>query len=358
VPFPAEYGGAIDCWNRLQALKSAGLRFHLHCFVYKSFTPHPALDTVAEVVRYYPRPFRPVLIAGELPYIISSRMNRELLKSLSHDKSPVWFEGIHTTGFSTALTGRKQFLRSHNIEHEYYAELSANATGMRSWIYDRESRKLETYEKATAGRFDHIFAISPHDCNWFHRHGAKVSWLAPFHGCNQLNVATGRGDYILYQGDLSLGINQEALLHLLNQLAPEYPWPVVVAGRSGSRIFEEKLRGFPNLSREADVSHERMEFLIRNAHIVVIHTLHRSGMKIKLFPALFNARWIAATKEAMTQSHLDAAMVEYSAIHARAALDSLWTRSFLETDLANRRAILDEHPSDARKATEIIRYLS
>ena len=124
VPYPANYGGAIDVWNRLVALKSLGLRIHLHCFVYGSFTPQAKLDEVAEKVYYYPRVVKPVLFSRGQPYIVTSRKSKQLLKNLSADLSPILFEGIHTTGLADQLKGRKLLLRAHNVEHQYYAALA------------------------------------------------------------------------------------------------------------------------------------------------------------------------------------------------------------------------------------------
>ena len=55
VPFPANYGGAIDVWNRSAALKRAGVRIPLDCFVYGVFLPQPILADYAEKVYCYPR---------------------------------------------------------------------------------------------------------------------------------------------------------------------------------------------------------------------------------------------------------------------------------------------------------------
>ncbi len=72
-------------------------------------------------------------------------------------------------------------------------------------------------------------------------------------------------------------------------------YPVVVAGRSGNKSFEEKLTRFPNLRREADVSEEKMIQLIQQAQIILIHSLHIAGMKLKIFPALYHGRFVAAS---------------------------------------------------------------
>lgn len=34
IPFPTDFGGAIDVFYRIVALKELGVRIHLHCFEY------------------------------------------------------------------------------------------------------------------------------------------------------------------------------------------------------------------------------------------------------------------------------------------------------------------------------------
>jgi hypothetical protein len=46
-----------------------------------------------------------------------------------------------------------------------------------------------------------------------------------------MDVHLGHGDYLLYQGDLSLAINQNAVLDMLDRLPIDGRYPVVVAGR-------------------------------------------------------------------------------------------------------------------------------
>ena len=202
VPFPANYGGAIDVWNRIAALKRAGVRIHLHCFVYGVFLPQPILADYAEKVYYYPRVKWPALFLPGQPYIVTSRKSKELLKNLNADRSPILFEGIHTTGFAGELKDRRLLLRAHNIEHQYYTELANQCKGVKSLIFRRESLCLRDYERALAGRFDMVFAISPSDHAWYTAQGAKTIYLPPFHGYDEVDILTGRGDYLLYQGDL------------------------------------------------------------------------------------------------------------------------------------------------------------
>lgn len=357
VPFPARYGGAIDVWNRIQALYELGVKINLHCFLYGDFRPQPEIQKVSEQVHYYPRVVWPALLSKGQPYIVTSRKSQPLLKRLSEDRQPILFEGIHTTGFAPLLKDRKLLLRAHNIEHEYYNELAAQSTGIKSLLFRREALCLRDYEAVTARTMDVLFAISPKDQSWFGEQGAKSVYLPPFHGSHHVDIQPGRGQYLLYQGDLSLEINQNALLDLLEKLPSDTIYPIIAAGRSGDKSFEENLRRFPNLRREADVSQEKMIQLIQQAQVILIHSLHMSGMKLKIFPALYHGRFIAASETSATRTGLDKAMQFYDPHSLASLLKQLWTTDFTQEHYASRMAMLAGHPSDTDKAQEIIRYL-
>ncbi|MEI7802398.1 MAG: mannosyltransferase, partial [Bacteroidota bacterium] len=34
VPYPPDYGGVIDVYYKIKALKEAGVKIHLHCYEY------------------------------------------------------------------------------------------------------------------------------------------------------------------------------------------------------------------------------------------------------------------------------------------------------------------------------------
>ena len=38
VPFPADYGGAIEEFYKIKSLHAAGVKIYLHCFVYSGRT--------------------------------------------------------------------------------------------------------------------------------------------------------------------------------------------------------------------------------------------------------------------------------------------------------------------------------
>lgn len=357
VPHPPDYGGAIDVWNRLVALQAEGLRLSVHAFVYGRFMPSRELEALAVHTEYYPRSLWPALFERGLPYTVTSRKDKRLLENLRANPAPVFFEGIQTTGWCGELPDHRLLLRAHNIEHQYYARLSDEARRMKGLVFAREARCLESYERTWWPRMHRVFAISPSDTAWLAQEGIPAHYLPPFHGQRELSVDAGRGGYVLYQGDLSIEINQRALLDLLQQLPDGRPWPTVVAGRSGDPRFERKIRSMPNLTRYTDVSQEQLIRLIKGAQVVIVHSLHPSGMKLKLFPALYHARFIAVSMQDLTNTALDEAFYPYSAVSLPAVLADLWQRPFTEADRERRLRILDTQPDDRAKAREIIRYL-
>ncbi len=357
VPFPPDYGGAIEVWHRLRALAAEGVRVHAHAFVYGRFQPRAELEALAAQVDYYPRTLSSAVMRGGFPLSVHMRQSAVLLRRLQADHIPVLFEGVQTTAWAKVLEGRRLFLRAHNIEHQYYAGLAARCSGPAHWLYTRESAALARYEPAVARRMQMVFAISPADQQWFADQGIRAELLLPFHGYDHPDLPSGRGKYILYQGDLSLEVNQRAILEVIALAPPRPDRPLVVAGRQGNTRFEARIRALPNIIRHTDVSAEMMMRLIRDAQVTVIHSLHAAGMKLKLFAALYQSRFVAASPKDVTGTPLDQAVHTYTPDTLNALLDVLWLRDFDPEEVARRTIILAGLPDDRAKARQIIRYL-
>lgn len=357
VPDPPVYGGAIDVWHRLKALRAEGVRLTVHAFVYERSRPSEAMESLAERTFYYPRASRAGMLVHGFPMSVRSRMHKGLLARLSADSLPILFEGTQTTGWHERLAGRRLMLRAHNIESEYYQALAGTASPGIRWLYQRESRALARYEDRLWPAMSAIFPISMSDAARLAGLGREVAWLPPFHGNDSLDALPGRGGYLLYQGDLSLAVNQAALLELLALAPPRPDRPWRIAGRSGSPSFERRLALHSNLIRHADVSQEEMIRLIRDAQVVVLYSRHTSGMKLKLFPALWHARFIALSAFDRTGTPLDTACNVFEPDTLNALLDNLWVRSFDPSESDRRQAVLAAFPDDRSGARQIIRYL-
>jgi hypothetical protein len=122
MPHPPAYGGVIDIYYKLEALKAEGVKIILHVFLYDGKEPSAVLNDLCEKVYYYNRRRLANPFIGDIPYIVSTRNNDELLRDLNKDSYPILFEGLHTTFFLDHPDLRKRFkiVRTHNVEHIYY----------------------------------------------------------------------------------------------------------------------------------------------------------------------------------------------------------------------------------------------
>ena len=168
VPFPPDYGGVIDVYYKLKALKEAGCSIVLHTYRY-GVDEQPDLLKVADTVYYYERFTGWRSMFSFLPYIVYSRRSKLLLERLCEDNSPILFEGLHTCYFlsNSLLRDRQKWVRMHNVEHDYYHFLGKSCV---SWhekcYYYLEAWKLKHYERILLYA-DKILAITNTDAVYF-----------------------------------------------------------------------------------------------------------------------------------------------------------------------------------------------
>lgn len=342
VPFPPNYGGVIDIWHRINALHDEGIGIILHCFEYGRGR-WPELETVCEKVIYYPRKALWKGFFSRLPMIVHSRMNRSLLQNLISDDLPVWLEGLHCTGWleSGDLAGKKVFIRMHNDEAGYYRLLaSRESDALKRFYFNTESKRLARYEKVIASA-EKVLFISPVEQKRFSETYSNTSFLPPFHGHSQVISATGKGDFVLYHGNLTVNENREAVLYLLEHVFPKLSTKVIIAGRAPDKSIRQKVSTCENVELIADPDTRTMEELIANAHIHTLVTFQETGMKLKLMQVLFRGRHCVVNREMVSGTGLEPACVvcensEQLITH----IDRLMDIPFSPEDLALRQHLL------------------
>ena len=150
VPWPADYGGAIDMMNRIMMLKKLGIAIHLHYFSYNERGTPNELNQFCETIHVYERKTGHKGFSSKLPYIISSRINEELVTNLNKDNLPILLEGLHCTGIlpQLDLQKRKVVVRMHNEESVYYKELARSESAIwKKLFYLHESMLIKKYNK-------------------------------------------------------------------------------------------------------------------------------------------------------------------------------------------------------------------
>ena len=305
VPYPANYGGVIDVFYRIKALTEAGVKVHLHCFEYGRGEAE-VLNRCHEV-KYYKRNTSFWKQFSREPYVVASRRSEVLIQDLLKDDFPILCEGLHTTALlnDSRLKNRKVYVRAHNVEHDYYRLLATSETTCwRRWFYRMESRKLRRYEpvlKKAAG----IFTITQADTDYFNARYGHAILVPGFSALSRVCSETGRGDYVLYHGNLSVAENKKAAEWLVEHVFAALDVPSVVAGLNPPDSLRKLCKRYPRVSLKANLGDAEMIDLIRNAQVNVMVTDQPTGLKLKLLNALYNGRFCLVNDDMVRGTSLD-----------------------------------------------------
>lgn len=288
VPWPANYGGVIDVYNRLEALHENGIEVILHAFDYGR-GPAKALNKICAEVHYYKRKNRVLSMLKKDPMIVASRASSEQLKRLQEDDHPILFEGQHTTFYldHPKLKDRKKLVRIHNVEHEYYAALSRSSNNEpRKHYYKKEAKKLKAHETILKNA-DQLLCISQKDTNYYQNRFGNASYLPIAIQCEK-NASVEEGDslFALYHGNLSVAENDHAAHWLLENICPKIEDQFVFAGMSPGKELKEAVAHQKNAKLIESPSTAKMNHLISTAKVHALYTDQSTGVKIKLLKAL------------------------------------------------------------------------
>lgn len=355
VPYPANYGGVIDVFYRVKALSEAGVKVHLHCFEYGRGAAE-VLNRCHEV-KYYKRDTSFWKQFCREPYVVASRRSEALTQDLLQDGYPILCEGLHTTAIlcDPRFKGRKIFVRAHNVEHDYYRLLAASEpTFWKRWYYRLESRKLQRYE-AVLGHAAGIFAITQADADHFNRHYGHTVLVPGFSALSRVCSETGRGDYVLYHGNLSVAENKKAAEWLVENVFAKLEVPCVVAGLNPPDRLRKLCDQYLHVSLKANLSDGEMMDLIRNAQINVMVTDQPTGLKLKLLNSLYNGRFCLVNPEMVRGTDLgQLCVVADTPEQFVAEINRLMKKDFTQDDIIERDdALKDLYQNDNNAQTLI-----
>lgn len=359
IPFPANYGGVIDVFYKLKALHKAGIKIHLHCYQYDR-PEAPELDTYCETVNYYPRKTGFVSQLSLKPYIVESRKSAQLLKNLLCNKYPILFEGLHSCYYLNhkALQGRSLIYRESNIEHDYYFNLVKSEKNLgRKVFFLLESLKLRLYQKQL--KYSTLMlVVSQTDCDYLSKQfpEKEVIYLPSFHGNSNVMSVPGKGDYVLYHGNLSVGENVQAAEFLIKEIFNDLTVPLKIAGLNPSESLKNLVVDYKNIELITNPPQSEMEALIRNAQINVLVTFQATGLKLKLLNTLYNGRWMLVNREMLAGTGLESLCeIAGSADEMKLKITSLYNMEFDQNQLLARTELLRKRFSDEVNAARLIK---
>lgn len=364
VPWPADYGGAIDMMNRIRVLKKMGIGIHLHYFSYNERGTPNELNQFCESIHIYERKTGRKGISAKLPYIISSRINPELIANLQVDDHPILLEGLHCTGIlpHIDLNKRKVVVRMHNEESVYYKELARSEPSLlRKLFFLNESRLIRNYNHHLPGEC--IYAcVSKEDIKSLKNcyHLPQVKFLPTFPSWQRVNGQEGQGNLCLYHGNLSVPENEKAALWLLNNVFTKVRKPFVIAGKKPSKRLQKLAQLCQHTCLVADPSETEMNDLIRKAHINVLPCFNKNitGIRLKLLHALFEGRHCIVNEPMVKGTGLEPACHTGTTANAFASIIAqLYHQPFTDDELALRRRLLGDTYDNEKNTRELIQWL-
>ncbi len=343
VPWPANYGGVIDVFYKLKALANKGIKIHLHAFEYGR-EQAAELEQYCESVHYYKRDISKKNLFTSLPYIVSSRNSEELIAQLLLDRHPILLEGLHSCLPLNDLrfNGRNIIVRTHNIEHEYYHHLAQVETDiLKKYYYYNEAKKLKRFESILL-RASHIIAISKKDEQYFSSRYDHVVFIPAFHPHREVKSQNGKGDYVLYHGNLSVAENKTAVKYLVDEVFNDLKIPLVVAGLNPPASLQKQIESVSNIRLVANPTDHELFELINNAHVNISLTFQATGLKLKLLNTLYNGRFCLVNDKMLSGSAVDElCILANDAISMKQQIKRLMRRSFSNKEIMRRENKLE-----------------
>ena len=307
VPFPADYGGVIDIYYRIKALYELGYKITLHCFDYgRGKQPH--LTEITENVYYYSRSKTIWNGFNKRPFIVASRRSKILLNRLLEDDFPILFEGIHSTWFleNTSIQKRKTFVRTHNIEHDYYTALAKNVGFLKSLYFRLEAYKLIRYESIVS-KASKVLCIKESDADHMRKFNSNTFVLPASLPELTKNEYVHTELFALFNGNLSVPENEASACWIIDNIWSKNPnlIPLKIAGRNPS----EKLIKLANryaIALVVNPSKEEMDLLLSKARVHILVSDQSTGVKLKLLSALQTSGHVLVNDKMVDGTNLDA----------------------------------------------------
>lgn len=356
VPYPPDYGGVIDVYYKMKAFADQGIHVHLHCYQYGREAAKQ-LEEICDEVIYYKRKIYKDPFFSKDPYIVITRNSGEILDNLRKDDYPIFFEGLHSCYYlnSEILHNRFKVVRMHNIEHVYYKNLAKIEKNLfKKYFFNTEANRLRKFEKHLK-KANLTAAISPADHQYLNLKYQNSFYLPVFHSNTQVEVLPGKGDFVLYHGNLSVGENNEAAIYLIREIFNDLEIPLYIAGMNPSSELIKAAAENPGVKLFSKLNNQEIHNLIQKAQINILHTQQNTGIKLKLVNVLFNGRFCIVNPKMVEATGLeDLCIVAPTKQKMKAFVQEYFEKEFPHEEITKRKCVLESNFNNERNTKLII----
>jgi glycosyltransferase involved in cell wall biosynthesis len=276
-------------------LSELGVDIYLHMFEYGRGEQKELAKYCKEVHYYKRNPFVKSFLSTD-PFIVKSRSNDRLITNLNKDPFPILFEGLHTTYpvFENLLKGQPVFVRAHNIEHRFYKGLSESESNLfKKRFFKQEAKKLKRYQQVLK-KVNGVFTISPFEqAYFFQKFGDHCQYVPAFHEVFKKQHLKNKGTYILYHGNMMVPENVKAALFLI-KVYKGSKFTFKIASSHVHKTLVKEIGLHPNISFTHIREQSDLSKLFEEAHINVLPTFQKTGIKLKLLNTLYQSKFVIA----------------------------------------------------------------
>lgn len=338
LPFPADSGGKIDFFYKLNALVDAGHTVMLVAsYSDKSIVENCRVELEKLNIRVflYPRKKTIFSILSYVPYYVrSSRLSKSELKLISDFFSDISVDVMIIDHLNSLLVSqqlnemispKRTVYRAHNIEFKFIKKqfFSSKVSLIKRAILGFDIIKMFFYEPISLKRFKHIAAISQREMVFFKsvNEQCDVFWLPPFFNVDvkldydqldheekaifkKIKSSLAGKKIILFVNNFSNGFNVDAVSWFINHV-----WPAmkcddpnlhfIIAGKEAGNYITQ-LEGVTVVNGFDSVA----PYMLL-AELVVILTFGKDGVKLKLLEAIAYNKKVVSTREGVLGSGLE-----------------------------------------------------
>lgn len=322
TPLPANSGGRVDVWRRLQALKRGGAHLAFQGWIDAGRGTHPdptmqtQLRTVCDEVTLTPITRSPREIVQRLlrlpwmPSHVASRwvtVDQPQLLERAQRFAPdvILLDGLYGGACAMWLSrqlGVPMAYRSHNIEHVYMQHQMARAASakQRAGLLANVIG-LQRFERRVVKTAGVVFDISQDDQAWWQQQGCDhIEWLPTVVDeayAQALSEPTEPRFDAIYFGNLRTPNNVEAARWLVEAVLPLVKRPelrVLLAGSDPCDEVKALVQRDPRI--ELIANPPDMAQLVRQGRVLLNPVRAGSGVNLKSVEMLFTRAALVSTR--------------------------------------------------------------
>ena len=161
--------------------------------------------------------------------------------------------------------------------------------------------------------------------------------LTAYNAYTEVNIIEGKGDYVLYHGNLEVSENYAAAEYLVETFK-DTDINLKIAGMNPPQHLSQIIDYEDNIELIDSPDDKTLYDLIRNAQINILVTAQSTGLKLKLLNTLFNGRFCLVNEKMVEELDVNGLCYVVNDMNSiRFAANELMNKTFDQHQIEKRR---------------------